>query len=219
MATANNKYHCVACEKAKVAYKCEGCSHHFSFNHLADHRQLLGKQLVEIEDKRNLFRQTLTEQKANSQNHVLTQQIDKWERDSIKKIQQTAEEARESLFQHTSGYIDEIEMKLSKLTAELKHIQEEHDIDESILDEFKQKLSELEEKLVKLSNVTIQQDSTSFIRKITVVLSSRTYIHILTNENLYLSQKMRLFVREIYLESSRYEPLNPYVSFVLTINF
>ena len=47
------------------------------------------------------FRQTLTEQTTNPQKHSLIQQIDKWEQDSINKIQQTAEEARQLVFKHT----------------------------------------------------------------------------------------------------------------------
>ena len=97
MATSTNRTRCITCGKEKVAYKCEGCSQNFCFNHLADHHQALGKQLDEVEDRRNLFREILTEQKMNPQKHSLIQQINKWERDSIKKIEQTAQIARDEL--------------------------------------------------------------------------------------------------------------------------
>src|SRR5437868_7053759 len=101
MATAIGKTHCVKCGKEKVAYKCGGCSQDFCFNHLADHRQILDQQFDEVENKRNLFRQKLTEQTTNPQKHFLIEQINKWENDSINKIQQTAEEARQLLIKHT----------------------------------------------------------------------------------------------------------------------
>ncbi len=68
MATPSyGKAQCATCQKEKVAYKCEGCSQNFCVNHLADHHQLIAKQLDEIEDERNAFRQILTEQKSNPQ--------------------------------------------------------------------------------------------------------------------------------------------------------
>ena len=162
MATATGKHHCVTCGKDRAAYKYEGCSQHFCFNHLAEHRQTLGKQLDEIEDKRNLFLQTLTEQQTNPQNHLLIQQVDEWERDSIKIIQQTAEEARQLLIEHTPIHINNIEVKLSKLTEQLKQTREENDFNEIILDQFKQKLKQLEEELRKPPSVSIHLKLSSF---------------------------------------------------------
>ena len=143
MATAatTGKARCVACGKEKIAYKCEGCSQYFCVNHLAEHHQLLGKQLDEVENQRNLFRQTLTEQKNNPQKHSLIKQIDQWERESIRKIRETAEEAKALLITHTTGHINNIEVELTKLTEQLKQSQQENDVNEIILNEFKQKLA------------------------------------------------------------------------------
>ncbi len=44
-----------------------------SMIYIVDHRQTLGKQLDEVEHKRNIFRQTLTEQTTNPQKHSLIQ--------------------------------------------------------------------------------------------------------------------------------------------------
>ena len=172
MATATGKAHCVTCGKEKVAYKCEGCSQSFCFNHLADHRQLLGKQLDEIDDRRNLFRETLTEQKTNPQEHPLIQQINQWERDSINKIRHTAEEVRQILIPHTTENINKIEVKLAHLTEQLRRTRDENDVNEVVLNVFRQNLRKLEEEHIKLPNVTIQEDSSSFIKKISVAISS-----------------------------------------------
>jgi uncharacterized phage infection (PIP) family protein YhgE len=177
MAAAIGKAQCVTCGKEKVAYKCEGCSQKFCFNHLADHRQVLGKQLDDIEDRRNLFRETLNGQKTNPQEHPLIQQINKWERDSIKKIRQTAEEVREILITHSTENINKIEVKLAHLTEQLRQTRDENDVDEAILNDFKQNLRKLEEEHIKLPNVSIKEDSSSFIKKISVVISSGMCIH------------------------------------------
>src|SRR5271156_5025034 len=97
MAMATGKAHCVTCGKEKAAYKCEGCSQTFCIKHLNDHHQLLITQLDDVENQRNLFRQTLTEQTTNPEKYSLIQQINQWEEDSIIKIKQTADEARKLL--------------------------------------------------------------------------------------------------------------------------
>jgi uncharacterized phage infection (PIP) family protein YhgE len=138
-------------------------------------------------DKRNLFREILTEQKTHPQKHSLIQQIDTWERDSIQKIRQTAEEARELLVQHTTAYIDKIEIKLSQLTEQLKQTREENDFNEIVLNQFNQKLIQLQDELAKPSNISIREDSSSFISKISINISSGMCVHrISINENLYL---------------------------------
>ena len=172
MAAATGKAHCVTCGKEKIAYKCEGCSQNFCFNHLAEHHQALEKQLDEVEDRRNLFRETLTQQKTNPQEHPLIQQINKWERNSINKIRQTAEEARQMLVQHTTGHINNIENKLAKLTEQLKQTREENDVNEIVLNQFKQKLKQLEEELAKPPHISIREESSSFVSKISVIISS-----------------------------------------------
>jgi hypothetical protein len=172
MATATSKAFCITCEKERNTYKCECCSQNFCANHLADHHHALGKQLDEIEDRRNLFRETLAEQKTNSQEHPLIQQINQWERDSIKIIRQTAEEARELLVQHTAGNIDKLEGKLVKLTEQLRRTRDENDVNEIVLNQFKRKLKEMEEELAKSPNISIREDSSSFVSKISVVISS-----------------------------------------------
>jgi len=90
MATATGKTRCVICGKEKATFKCGGCLEEYCYNHLGDHRQELNKQLDQIEVNRDIFRQLLTEHTEEPNNHILIQQINKWEQNSIRKIQQTA---------------------------------------------------------------------------------------------------------------------------------
>src|SRR5437764_345598 len=101
MATATGKARCVTCGKEKSSYKCGKCSQEFCFNYLTDHKQELSKQFDELEINRDIFRQTLTEHTIHPQKQSLIQQIDKWEHDSINKIQQIADEARQIVLKHT----------------------------------------------------------------------------------------------------------------------
>ena len=181
MATSTGKSQCVTCKKEKAGYKCEGCSQYFCINHLPEHQQELWKELDEIEDHRNLFQQKITETKANPQKQLLIQQVNQWEKDSIEKIQQTAEEARRVLMKHTNTYIGEIEMKLEQLTNQLKYTRQENDFNEIILNQLEQKFQELENELNTPSSVSIQQDgSSSFINRLTVIKPcSKWSFHIL----------------------------------------
>jgi methionyl-tRNA synthetase len=91
MATATSKLDCVKCGKERATLKCEGCSQDFCYYHLIRHRQELSKQTDEIEVNRDQFRQ----------NNLLMKQINKWEENSIKTIQQTTKECRHIVIQHT----------------------------------------------------------------------------------------------------------------------
>jgi chromosome segregation ATPase len=173
MGTTTGKTECITCGKEKVAYKCEGCSQTFCFNHLADHRQILIKQLDDLENERNLFRQTLSEQSNHQQTYSWIQQINQWEKDSMDKIHQTAEEARQLVLKSVGDNRNDIEMKLRKFTEELKQIRQEDDFNEIHLNRFKRKLKELEEQLNKPKHISVKQENSSaFINKISVLITS-----------------------------------------------
>lgn len=152
---------CITCKKDKVAYKCNGCLQDFCFNHLNEHREQFGKQLEELENQRNFLRQIHLEEKTYSQKHVSFQQVNQWEQQSILKIKQTANKARESLMEYIDEYIEDIEMKLSKLTKEIKETRDENDFNEIILSELKEKLNELEDDFNLSSNIIIRRNSSS----------------------------------------------------------
>lgn len=172
MASSTSKTECLICGKEKNTYSCKGCGKDFCFNHLNEHRQTLGQQFDEIEYHRNQFLQTLIEEKENSKQHSLIQQIDKWENNSINKIKQTAEEYRQVLIEHINKFMNEIENNLNKLTDQIKEIRQEDEYNELDLDQLKIKLIKLTEQLEKSLNVSIKEDSTSFINKLLIDISS-----------------------------------------------
>ena len=177
MATAGVKTLCITCKKEKLTYSCEGCLKRFCFNHLAEHRQELEKEFDEIEDQRNVFRQTLSEQIINPEKHILFKEINQWEDKSILKIKQTANDARESLLKYTNEHIQKIEIEFKKLTEQMKEIRDENDFNEINLNELKIKLNQLEKQFNQPENILIKEDSTStFINKISVIISSGKYL-------------------------------------------
>jgi hypothetical protein len=172
MATATGRSRCATCGKEKAILKCGGCTQDFCYDHFGDHRQQLKVQLEEVEVNRDLFRQSLTEQTAAPQTHPLIQQIDQWERDSINKIRQTAQEARQLLLQHTNRHVKQVEVKLNKLTDQLRQGREENDFVETDLRHWNEELIQLTDELKKPSNINLRHDSKPFVTKLYVEIAA-----------------------------------------------
>jgi len=183
MATATGKTRCVICDKEKATMRCGGCSQEFCYKHLGHHRQALNQQLDEIEVNRDIFRQSLTQQIEKPNNHILIQQIDDWEQKSIKIIQQTAEDVRQTFLKNTNKYVHQIETELNKLTDQLRESRQEDDFNEINLRLFQEELDKLTNTLIKPSNISIREESTSFINKISVHVSGKSLTSIPKDEN------------------------------------
>ena len=170
-AATTGKSHCAICGKERRTVLCDGCLQTFCYNHLNDHRQELSKQLDEVEVTRDLFRQSLTEQTSQPRKHTLMKEIDEWERDSIKKIQDTAEEARQQLFHHITGHIQDIETRLSELTDQLRTSRQDNDFIETDLHQWKEELQRLKEELSKPPNITLRRNTIPLVTKSSADLS------------------------------------------------
>jgi sugar lactone lactonase YvrE len=169
MTTAHSKARCVTCNKEKATLKCEGCMQTFCYNHVTDHRQELNKQLEDIKVTCDLIQDTLSKQTTDLQKHPLIQKINEWEHDSIEKIRQTAEEARQLLIKHTIGPVAEIEVKLNKVINQIRQNCQENDFFEPDLRQLKENLAKLKEELpLTPSNVIVREDSTPLVNKIYV---------------------------------------------------
>jgi len=151
---------CFACEEEITTYICTGCSKYFCIDDLMKHREELKLKFHQIEDQRNQFAQTLDDQKNN---HPLIQQITQWERISIEKIRQTAQEQRNLIQQ----YAQTIEVKLRSFTEEMQTIIKKKDFNEIILKQLQIELEDLKNQLYQTDYIQIKQDSSStFINKL-----------------------------------------------------
>jgi chromosome segregation ATPase len=168
MANATSENRCTICNKPNAILKCGGCLGDFCYNHVREHRQELNKQLDEIEITRDVLRQILNEQIKEPQKHVLIQQIDQWEQESIDKIKQTAEETRKVLLEYMSRHTNRIESNLNNLTDRLKQSRDDNDFVETNLNEWNRQLSRLNEELDKPSTIDIVYNSAPLVTKICV---------------------------------------------------
>jgi chromosome segregation ATPase len=183
MAEAIGKTRCVICSKEKATLRCGGCLQEYCSKHLENHRQELNKQFDEIEVNRDLFRQTLTQQIEQPNNHLLIQEIDAWEQKSIKRIQQLAEETRQTVLKSLNQCIDRLENKLNNLTNQLRESRDEDDFNEINLRLFQGELDKLTYELSKPSNISIREDSALLINNISVDMSGDCLTSIPNGEN------------------------------------
>ena len=86
--------HCVNCGKIDDVSICNGCQLTFCNKHMIKHRKELAYQLENVIQEYNLLQQNI---KKPSNEYFYLQKIDSWERESIKKIRITAENARKDL--------------------------------------------------------------------------------------------------------------------------
>ncbi|CAF4019525.1 unnamed protein product [Adineta steineri] len=175
MATENNKTQCSVCNKENNTYNCKKCSNEFCLPHFTEHRQRIEAQLEAIINDHDQFQQTIIQQKRNPHNSSLIEQINQWETNSIEKIQQTAQQCRETLMKLTQKLINNVERQFIELSKKLKEIRQKNEFNEIDLNNFQLKLTQITEEFVQPSNISIRQDSQEFIKKISVISSFESY--------------------------------------------
>ncbi|UJR32155.1 hypothetical protein I4U23_019622 [Adineta vaga] len=125
---SGGKKQCVTCNKSGGILTCDGCQKTFCGKHVIEHRQELAAKLDNIMQEHDLLQQEIEQPSARK--NSLLQKIDRWEKDSILKIQIAAESARRSLL----DLLDQAKGPLSKIG----------DFSEHDLDRWKKQLKDLE---------------------------------------------------------------------------
>ncbi|CAF3647517.1 unnamed protein product [Rotaria sp. Silwood1] len=140
MATTTGKTSGVICKKSKITVKCSGCSKDFGLNHISEHRNELSQQLGTIEDQFNDLKLEMDEQKSNPQKPELMKQIDKWERESIEKVRQVADEVRRELSSYIVTFATNLDFKLKQLTQKIIQCRKDNDFADQEIQVFNEEL-------------------------------------------------------------------------------
>lgn len=175
MATSGSKKTCIKCDKTKSTVRCGGCLQEFCFQHFADHRQELNQQFDKLTNDYDSCRQLLTEQTCDVKNHPSMKQIDEWEQESIEKIHRKAEDMRLSLIKRITNNVEQIEVKLDKLTKQIKAIRDEQDFDETHLHQFENEVAQLTAELTIPYKITIDDNYLSFTTDISTNTSGNDF--------------------------------------------
>ncbi|CAF0999097.1 unnamed protein product [Rotaria sordida] len=205
--------------------KCEGCSQIFCQKHVDEHRDFLNYQLDEIALQHDTLQQMITEQKNKDKNyHPLLKQIDKWEQDSITKIQQTAKEARQQTEILFGSQKEMISKELHDLAEELEKARIDDDFVEIDLCQWTNMLEELKHNVNNVSSSAIINEDPTKLLVANIFVSSpiqqnfneveqfgKTFGNVCIAENGHLAyhcglEKDFAFVRGMYEYSSgKYE--------------
>ncbi|CAF0758689.1 unnamed protein product [Adineta steineri] len=137
---------------------------------------MLNGELNHIINDYDQFKQKINEKKQNPQSLQklsLINEINQWERNSIEIIQKKAQNCRETIITSSEIFINEIEKKFDDLSEQIKQLHKENEFNEINLNYLRNQLIEITEELNNSSNISIQQNSQSFINEISIISSKK----------------------------------------------
>lgn len=110
---------CSVCRKETSAIFCTGCNAHFCMKDLKGHRDKLSTELDGIIEERDNLQESINKgtQYPNSSSPFIVQ-INEWQKNMIRKIDQVAEQARQSV-------IELLDVKRTQLATEFKGFSQE----------------------------------------------------------------------------------------------
>jgi hypothetical protein len=155
-ASVTGKKQCVTCNKTGGILTCDGCEQIFCGKHVIEHRQELGGQLDDIIQEHYLLQDELGE--PTSKKNFLLKKIDRWEQDSIEKIQAAADTARTDLEKLIEQSKERISKTCLEITQKLRSYREDDDFSEIDLDRWKKQLHELKLEITTPSGVKLIPD-------------------------------------------------------------
>ena len=148
---------------------CSGCSKHFCFDHLLEHRRDIEQEFHQLENNHDQIREQINDLQINPTKHSIIKQIDQWEKDSIDKIKQQAQQCRTQFIHHSNSFLRQIEEELNHLAKQITGIHQKNKFNEADLNDLKKRLAKLEEELNQPTNLSIKQRPTSFINNISLL--------------------------------------------------
>ncbi|CAF1187960.1 unnamed protein product [Rotaria sordida] len=166
MFSASTKTPCATCGNKGVGiFKCEGCSEIFCRKHVNEHRDMLNHQLDEIVLEHDALQQTIADHNDQEKNHhFLFKQINKWEQDSIIKIQQAAKEIRQQIEKLINSHKEKVSKKLFDLAEQLRKARIDDDYVESDLCTWTTMLDKLKHDLTNIHPlINIYEDPTKIL--------------------------------------------------------
>ncbi|CAF1158944.1 unnamed protein product [Rotaria sordida] len=134
---------------------CRGCSKTFCLVHTNEHREILEKQMNDIIINHNRLKQYITSDQIEQYYQVLMKQIDEWEKQSINKIYQTANEIRQQLIIMTRENHKNLKEKLTPLTQEITKAQHDKNFFEDDLKQWTNTIQLLERTFIDQENIHI----------------------------------------------------------------
>ena len=144
---------------------CDRCGQIFCNKHVIEHRQQSANQMEGIKQEHDLIQQELRQPSAK---HSLMKSIDKWEKDSIVKIQTTADTARTELRQMIEDSKERLSNACYNIIENLRSTREIGEFCENDLLKSMQQLKQLKMKIPSPLSVNLIEDKKSVIHLMTI---------------------------------------------------
>ena len=159
---------CATCSTKAGVLKCLGCQVIFCHNDYNLHRRELDQQLDKIVNELNAFQDTSNESNVGFKSFLIDQ-IDTWERNSITKLKQTAEEARQRVEELIMSRNKENATCIREVSQKIGQGRQDDGFNEQDLTKWKKTLDELKKMISKPRiKVNEKQSENPFIMKIYV---------------------------------------------------
>jgi hypothetical protein len=154
----NTKKPCSKCGSEVWVFQCDGCHASFCVKHAGDHRVELTAQLNNIQEQHNHL-QHIYNQHEKRQEHPLFSQIDVWEHDTIAKIMQTAQTARDELRKLLDELNNRMKILLNQFNNQIQTGRQTENYTEIELDQWKEQLINIKKQLETPSNIELIPDN------------------------------------------------------------
>jgi hypothetical protein len=151
---------CITCNKSGGIITCNGCYQKFCGKHSIDHRQKLANQLDEIMQEHDLLKQELGQSFTDE---IVFKNIDQWEKDSIIKIQITAENARDNLRKMIEKSKERFSKEYHDIAINLRSSREADNYSEHELNRWKEQLKQLHLQITSPLSVQVIENEWSVI--------------------------------------------------------
>lgn len=169
---------CTKCEKGAGVTTCNGCQQSFCIKHIIEHRQELAIQMDNIQQEQDTLRRDLIKENLT---HPLLLKIDEWEQESIMKIKQAADTARDNLQCLLNQMKNYAKSSIDKIADELEKHRELDDYTDIELVNLSKKLTDIRQSLEIPSTIknNLDQNLSSAIQSIKILENKQ--LHLSTN--------------------------------------
>ncbi|CAF0835763.1 unnamed protein product [Rotaria sordida] len=175
--TAKQPY-CAHCNVSRNKF-CENCKQKYSNYHSIKHEENLTKQMEKVFLYHNRIQQIVIDDTKNFPNNLLMKKIDDWERQSILKIQQTANDIRQQLKYVFTKHTIEMNELLTEISQKLNKVRTQNNYIETDIKFWLDKLNNFKNdfQIPKTINIISDENNNSFINKIKLSLISLDSFH------------------------------------------
>ncbi|CAF1268534.1 unnamed protein product [Adineta steineri] len=146
---------CSTCQKPIGVMHCTGCDGYFCAKDFRGHREILFTEIEELVQERNKLQEKMnTATKGNNSRNPLIEEINAWEKITVDKVRQTAEQVRQQANQLMNSKSMKITREFRGFSTELADLKETENYVEHDLTRLKQKIDQFNVDLTQFSHGT-----------------------------------------------------------------